>query len=284
MTSAWPEPTDPRFEAVTARLAAAGCVFAQNEAALLLEAAPDPAELERLVHLRADGAPLEHLLGWAEFAGLRIAVRPGVFVPRRRSELLVRLAVRHLENRAHDGAHAPAVVVDLCCGSGALGAGIAAALTAGGRAPGEFELHAVDVDPVAAACAQRNLARFAPAAGHVHTGDLFAPLPGGLRGRVDAIVANAPYVPTSDIGFMPPEARDHEPLAALDGGADGLDLHRRIAAAAGEWLAPGGALIIEVSARQAGRALGFLGAVGLQAAVEEDDVLNALAIVATTAI
>ncbi|AMM31025.1 methylase [Sinomonas atrocyanea] len=258
------------------RLRAAGCVFAEEEAALLLEAAEDPGRLEELVALRAAGEPLEHLVGWAEFGGLRIAVGPGVFVPRRRSELLVRLAVAAL---AHDGGGPPAVVVDLCCGSAALGAAVAAACGGRGWASGRLELHAADLDPAATAYARRNLA---PWGGRVHTGDLFAALPGTLRGRVDVIVANAPYVPTDAIALMPPEARDHEPRASLDGGADGLALHRRIAAEAGEWLAPGGSLVIEVGRRQVAPALGLLAKARLAAHAEEDGDLDATAIVAVS--
>ena len=82
-------------------------------------------------------------------------------------------------------------------------------------------------------------------------GDLFGALPAGLRGRVDVLIANAPYVPTAEIANMPPEAREHEPLVALDGGADGLDVQRRITACARDWLTPGGSLLIETSVRQA---------------------------------
>jgi release factor glutamine methyltransferase len=257
------------------RLRAAGCVFAEDEAALLIEAAEDPGRLEELVALRAAGEPLEHLVGWAEFAGLRIAVGPGVFVPRRRSELLVRLAVAAL---AHDGGCSPAVV-DLCCGSAALGAAVAAACERGGWASGRLELHAADLDPAATAYARRNLA---PWGGRVHTGDLFAALPETLRGRVGVIVANAPYVPTDAIALMPPEARDHEPRASLDGGADGLALHSRIAAEAGEWLVPGGTLVIEVGRRQVAPALALLAEAGLAARAEEDGDLDATAIVAVS--
>lgn len=299
MTSAWPEPAEPPLSAlirVAGRLRAVGCVFAEDEAALLVEAATDRDELGRLVARRTAGEPLEHLLGWAEFAGLRIAVGPGVFVPRRRSELLVRLAADHLRRGATSwgsppagAVHgmlpevppgSPAVVIDLCCGSAALGAALAATLEADGWPERALELHAADVDPAAAEYARRNLARFAPLSGHVHTGDLFSPLPAGIRGRVDVILANAPYVPTDEIAFMPPEARDHEPVTALDGGADGLDLHRRIAAQAQEWLAPGGLLLIEVGARQVSAALGLLGAVGLHPRAEEDHDFGAVAVAA----
>ena len=182
---------------------------------------------------RAGGVPLEHVLGWAGFCGLRIAVDPGVFVPRRRTEFLVRQAAAL--------ARPEAVVVDLCCGSGAVGAALAAALD-------RVELYAVDIDPAAVRCARRNVAT---AGGRAYVGDLDEPLPAGLRGRVDVLVANAPYVPTEAVGLLPAEARVHEPRVALDGGADGLDVLRRVAAAAPRWLAPGGHLLVETSERQA---------------------------------
>lgn len=281
MTSAWPESAEPALSAlirVAARLRAAGCVFAEDEAELLLEASSGPADLDRLVTRRAEGEPLEHLLGWAEFAGLRVAVGPGVFVPRRRSELLVRLAADHL--LLAEQARSPAVVVDLCCGSGVLGAAVAATLERRGGAHAAVEVFAADVDPAATDFARRNLA---PWAGKAFTGDLFAAFPGELNGRTDVILANAPYVPTAEIAFMPAEARDHEPLSALDGGPDGLDLHRRIAAEAPHWLAPGGLLLIEVSERQAGAAAEMLAAVGLHVRTEEDGHMGAVAVVGAAA-
>lgn len=215
---------------LAARLRAAGCVFAEDEAALL-EAAASGAELDRLVRRRIAGEPLEHLLGHVRFDGLEVRVAPGLFVPRRRSEALVHAVVR--------GLRPGAVVVDLCCGCGAIGSAIAR------RAP--VELHAADIDPAATACAVANLA----GAGTVHTGDLFDALPEALRGRVDVVVANTPYVPTGEIAALPPEARDHEPRIALDGGTDGLDPARRIAGEAPRWLAPGGRVLIETSTDQA---------------------------------
>lgn len=230
---------------VAAALRAAGCVFAEDEARLILSAARDPAELTDMVTRRASGLPLEHVVGWAEFSGLRIVVEPGVFVPRRRTEFLVAEAL----------AQAPgaSVVVDLCCGSGAVGAALAAVLTG-------VELHAADVDPVAVRCAHRNVAGYG---GHAHEGDLFDALPAGLRGRVGILAANVPYVPTEEVGLLPPEARDHEPLVALDGGGDGLDVLRRVAAGARRWLAPGGCLVVETSERQAPSAIEAFEAGGL---------------------
>ena len=102
-------------------------------------------------------------------------------------------------------------------------------------------------------------------------GDLYDALPDSLRGRVDVLVANAPYVPTAAIALMPPEARDHEARAALDGGADGLDVQRRVAAGAPSWLAPGGWLLIETSAAQAPETMAAMTAAGLPARVVEDE-------------
>ncbi|MFF4301233.1 putative protein N(5)-glutamine methyltransferase [Streptomyces sp. NPDC001601] len=219
--------------AVVSTLRAAGCVFAEDEAELILTTARTPDELAAMVARRAAGQPLEHVLGWAEFHGLRILVEPGVFVPRRRTEFLVDQAL----------AQAPgaAVVVDLCCGSGAVGAALAAAL-------GDAELHAADIDPAAVACARRNIA---PYGGHAHTGDLFDALPAALCGRTGILAANVPYVPSGEVGLLPAEAREHELLVALDGGGDGLDVLRRVAAGAREWLAPGGCVLVETSEHQA---------------------------------
>lgn len=252
---------------VVARLRAAGCVFAEDEARLLISAALSPADLTGMVDRRAAGVPLEHVLGWAEFCGLRIAVDPGVFVPRRRTEFLVEQAVAS----ARPAPLAPPVVVDLCCGSGAVGAAIAAAL-------GRTELHAADIDPAAVACARRNLAA---AGGRVYEGDLYQPLPATLRGRVDVLAANVPYVPTEEVGLLPPEARTHEPLLALGGGADGLDVLRLVAAAAPRWLAPGGHLLTETSERQAPRAVEAVAASGLTPRVARSDERNATVIIGT---
>ncbi len=212
-----------------AALRGAGCVFAEEEASLLQREATSAEHLRELVSRRVGGEPLEQVLGWAEFCGLRIAVAPGVFVPRQRTALLAELASR---------ADARSIVVDLCCGTGAIGAVVAA------RAPG-VEVHAADLDPAAVACARRNLP------GHfVHQGDLYDALPEVLRGSVDVLAVNAPYVPSAEIAQLPSEARDHEHRVALDGGADGLDVHRRVAARAATWLAPAGVLLLETSPHQ----------------------------------
>ena len=159
----------------------------------------------------------------------------------------------------------PVVVVDLCCGSGAVGLAVATVLTARGA---RVELHAADVDPIAVRCARRNLAAVG---GTVHLGDLDTPLPERLRGRVHLLLANTPYVPTGELGLLPPEARLHEPPHALDGGPDGLDLLRRIATVAPGWLAPGGTLLIEIGRAQTGAAGDAFAAAGLEVRLGHDD-------------
>jgi release factor glutamine methyltransferase len=260
-----PSPSSlPSLATVVGRLRAAGCVFAEDEARLLVATAGTPDELAAMVDRRAAGQPLEHVLGWADFCGLRIAVDPGVFVPRRRTEFLVRQAAALAPPRA--------VVADLCCGSGALGVALVAAT--GGHA----ELHAVDVDAAAVRCARRNLA---PVGGRVYEGDLYRPLPATLRGRVDILLANVPYVPTEEIGLLPWEAREHEARFAHDGGGDGLDVLRRVTAGARRWLVPGGHLLAETSQRQAPRAVETFARHGLRPRLAHCDDMNATVVIAT---
>src|SRR4051794_10695224 len=240
-------------------LRAAVCVFAEDEARLLRAEARTPAELALLTQRRLAGEPLEHVLGWAEFAGQRVVVEPGVFVPRHRSEFLVDEAVA-----AAPGAR---VVVDLCCGSGAIGAAVLQRLSG-------IELHAADVDAVAVRSARLTLA----GRGEVHQGDLFAALPPSLRGRVDLLVASTPYVPTDVVRLMPREAREHEPLVALDGGGDGLDVVRRLVAEAPAWLAPAGVVAVETSYEQASGARAAMSAAGLAAEVRVDEDAECVAV------
>jgi release factor glutamine methyltransferase len=239
------------------RLRQAGCVFAEDEARLLLEAAGSAAQLEAMLARRIGGTPLEVVLGWAEFCGLRIGIEPGVFVPRQRTTFLVEQAGRV--------APAGGVVVDLCCGSGAIGAAL---LTA----DPSLVVHAADIDPTAVRCARRNLQ---PHGGKAYLGDLFAPLPAELEGCVDVVVANAPYVPSDEIALMPPEAREHEPRPALDGGVDGLVIARRVVAAAAAWLRPGGHLLIETSHRQAAELVSAYAEAGLRGEVRTCEALGA---------
>ncbi|GIF07492.1 putative protein N(5)-glutamine methyltransferase [Actinoplanes siamensis] len=264
------------------RLRTAGCVFAEDEAAVLIEAAAakartqtDPTAtartetdagttnviLERLVERRCAGEPLEQVAGYADFCGVRVRLRPGVFVPRVRSELLVRLAATEA------GRQEDPLVVDLCCGSGALGLAVRHAVP-------RITLHAADLDPVAVACARDNLG------GHVHQGDLFDALPPDLTGRITVLLANVPYVATRHLPFLPAEARDHEPRTALDGGDDGLTVLRAVLAGARRWLAPGGLVLSEITEAQAGAAIAAADGNGLTSAVVSDDDLDARVITA----
>jgi release factor glutamine methyltransferase len=246
--------------AVVTRLREAGCVFAEDEARLLASAARSSGDLDAMVDSRVSGLPIEHILGWAEFCGLRLAVDPGVFVPRPRSEFLVHQAAAIAPRRA--------VVVDLCCGCGAVGLAL-------GMRVENIELHAADLHPAAVACARRNVG----AAGRMYEGDLYEPLPASLRGRVDVLVANAPYVPTDEIGLMPPEARIHEPRMSLNGGVDGLAVVRRIAAAAPVWLAPGGHLLVETSEDQGPEAAEAMARAGLSPRATTSDELDATVVI-----
>jgi len=266
-------PTTLSESAIVSRLRAAGCVFAEDEARLLLAAAATatttPDQLAEMVDRRVFGLPLEHILGWAQFFGLRIEVDPGVFVPRRRSEFLV--------HEAAALAGPGAVVLDLCCGSGALGVALATVIPA-------IELYAADIEPAAVLCARRNIDALGTRLGQpgrVYQGDLFEPLPPTLRGRVDILIANTPYVPTDAIGLMPPEARLHEPHVTLDGGADGLDVQRRVAASAIAWLAPGGHLLVETGESQAATAAEIFEQNGLAARIETSEELYATIVIGT---
>jgi release factor glutamine methyltransferase len=268
-----------------------------------------------MVSRRVAGVPLEHVVGWAEFADLRVWVNPGVFVPRRRTEFLLAHAVDLLDafllehavaslprrdsspdrSRVAISAGKPRpatphqhddsdpervlpwpVVLDLCCGSGAIGLALVAACRR--RRQGRIELHAADLDPAAVRCARRNVGSL----GHTYEGDLYDPLPAALRGRVDILVANAPYVPTDALGLLPSEARLHEPRIALNGGADGMDVLRRVADEARSWLSPGGHLLAEASERQAPHVRDIFARNGLSAKVVESAEREATVVIGTS--
>jgi release factor glutamine methyltransferase len=277
---------DAEVEALVARLRTAGCVFAEEEAALVLEqaalAGPEgrAAEVDRLASAREGGLPLEQVLGWAALGGVRVALEPGVFVPRRRTELMVAVAVSLAAAVPAD--RGPVVLLDLCCGSGAVAAAVVHGLRTAGTTGGgahcgvAVDVTAADVDPVAVRCARGNL----PGA-RVLQSDLFDAVPDDLRGRVDVLTANVPYVPTDALALMPREARLHEPRSTLDGGEDGLELLRRVADAAPRWLAPGGTLLLEISERQQPAALVAMERAGLEGTVRTDDDLGAVVVLGT---
>lgn len=245
------------------KLRSEGCVFAEEEAQLLMSEAGNIEELMNMVELRVSGLPLEYVLGFTRFCGLRIEVEQGVFIPRRRTEFLV--------HQAKILTHPNDIVLDLCCGSGAVGAAIATDLK-------KILLHSVDIDPVAVRCASRNITKISS---HVYQGDLFDALPHSLRGQVNIIVANAPYVPTDSVNLLPREARLYEPQVALNGGKDGLNLHRKIAEEALHWLVPGGHLLIETSEMQGARTFQIFVKAGLITKIVRDEELDATVVIGT---
>ncbi len=218
------------LDAAVLALRAAGCVDAEDEAALIWETYADPAARASAVADRASGRPLEQVVGWARFGPVRVALAPGVFVPRRRAEALLAPAVA-LRAEAR-------VVVDLGCGAGALAAALAVLLP-------HAEVHGVDLDETALTCARRT-GGFAP-----HQGSWWSGLPVSLKGRVDLAVAYLPHVPTARLPDIHPDFRNHEPALSVDGGTDGLDPLRAVLADADEWLAPRGAFVTLLSDEQA---------------------------------
>jgi release factor glutamine methyltransferase len=211
---------------VVARLADAGCVAPDEEAHELLADAPGADVLEARLRRREVGEPLAWITGRARFGALVLRVDPGVYVPRRQTEALARRAATVLP----PGGNA----VDLCTGAGAVAAWLRHAV-AGAHVVG------VDLDPVAARCAAGN---------HVDVvvGDLATPL--HATGEVDVVTAVAPYVPTRERRLLPSDVQRFEPAIALDGGADGLAVVRRVVAHAAMLLRPGGHLLVELGGEQ----------------------------------
>lgn len=242
---------DHVIRGVAARLAAAGCVAPDLEAAELLAAAGnDRALLDALVRRRAGGEPLAWVVGSVDFCGLRVMVDTGVYVPRWQSEPLARRAAQLLPP---DG-----IAVDLCSGAGA----IAAVLQDG--APSATVL-ATDIDPLAVACARRNGVA-------ALLGDLDALLPPALLGTVDVVVAVAPYVPTEELAFLPRDVLAFEPRRALDGGTGGLEVLSTVVERSTRWLRPGGWLLLELGGDQAATVAELMRAAGFaDVAVHRDE-------------
>lgn len=235
MTAAPDEPDE-----LVAALRRAGCVFAEEEAAVLRESADSAADLERLARARAEGAPLEQLVGWVEFGGLRLSVGPGVFVPRQRTYLLAEVAVAAVESAGEDAAQtSPPVFVEAFAGVAPIAAVVRAAHHSA-------EVHVTDLDEAALRYARMNLDDTAG----LHPGSVLRGLPDRLAGRVSVLAAVPPYVPDGEAGFLPHEARDFEPSAALFGGTDGLDAARSLICEAPQWLTPHGAVLVEMHSAQ----------------------------------
>jgi release factor glutamine methyltransferase len=273
-----------------ATLEAAGVPSPQHDATVLarhvlglttagVRTAGPPSEDERralaeLVARRAAREPLQLVIGETWFRYLRLVCRPGVFIPRPETEVVAGLAI----DAARTSGAAP-LVVEPCTGTGAIACSVAAEV-AGAR------VIATDVDTGAVDLARHNLAEvaagradvsgLAPGAGcRIEQGDLLGPVDDALRGRVDVLVSNPPYLPVTDRDAMPPEVARHDPPAALYGGDDGHDVVDRLLEAAATWLRPGGTVVLEIDARRADDALAAARVVGLADARIEIDLTGA---------
>ncbi len=214
-------------------------LFCQHDRPLL------GAEVDRyrdLVRRRAGGEPLQQILGETEFYSRSFKMEPGVFIPRPETERLVETAVRLLEPLRRS--ERTPTAVEIGCGSGAISVCLALELP-------RLQVYASDVNPRAVALTLRN-ARLLGAGSRVHAeeGSRFDPLPQHLRGQVDLLVSNPPYIRTEDLAGLPVDVRGHDPVAALDGGADGLRFYQALAAGMGDWLRPGGFVAVEIGADQ----------------------------------
>lgn len=218
--------------------------------------------IQQYAERRAAGEPIHYIIGHLEFMGLRIAVGPGVLIPRPETELLVEETIKQLrsqkaEERQAQGRNvasshvthnsSPMTILDLCTGSGCVALSLAQA----------FPSAAVvgsDISPAALQYAKKNAAGNAIDTVMFIEGDLFAPFAGQ---KFTCIIANPPYIKTSDIQGLQSEIKLHEPLSALDGGQDGLDFYRRIVTEAPDFLKPGGVLIMELGHDQADDVMGM---------------------------
>jgi release factor glutamine methyltransferase len=227
---------------LTQRLAAAGCVAAREEAAELRAAACDADALEAALRRRERGEPLAWITGTVVFCDRWLHVAPGTFVPRPQTEELARRAAALLPRSGR--------ALDLCTGVGAVAAHLAVAV------PGATVI-GVDIDERAARAARRNGVA-------VIVGDLAEAVrpDAAFDAAFDLVTAVAPYVPADDLRLLPADVRDHEPRAALDGGHDGLDVVRRVVAAAASVLRPGGRLLVELGGDQDVRLAPTLAATG----------------------
>ncbi len=245
-----PVPTD--HAGLTALLEGGGFVAAAEEAAeLLAAAAGDAARLERLVGRRLTGEPLAWITGKVVFCDVELRVEPGVYVPRWQTEQLAERACRRLP--------AGGTAVDVCTGAGAI-ARVLAVRDPAARIVG------TDADATSVACARANGV-------DALRGDLLDPVPAALRGAVDLVVAVVPYVPTAELALLQRDTLTFEAARSYDGGPDGLDLLRRVAADARAFLRPGGVLLLELGGDQAavtGPALEALGYAPVATLVDED--------------
>jgi release factor glutamine methyltransferase len=205
----------------------------------------EPGEVDRLRELvkrRGQREPLQHIVGSTSFCGLEIAVSRAALIPRPETELLAERGWGFLRQRSTSNSE-PLTALDFGTGSGCLAIALASNCA-------EVAIVAIDVSPEALALGRHNAARHG-VEGRIQflEGDGFASLPTGAS--FDLIISNPPYIPSGEIASLQPEVREYDPHRALDGGPDGLDYGRRLAAEAAEYLKPGGRLMTEFGDGQA---------------------------------
>lgn len=226
--------TESLLDQVQEILDAAVVDIGPREARWITEEAPDDATALDMARRRSRGEPLQYLLGNAHFRKIVLSVGPGVFIPRPETELLV--------DKALDVLPTGGVLLDLGTGSGAI------ALSVASERP-DARVYATEADPGAYPWAVRNRDQLGLDVG-LFEGDLFEALPEELKGTVDVVVSNPPYVSTSRRDILPIDVREHEPERALYGGRDGMLVTTRLAEESREWLKPGGWLVLEMGAEQ----------------------------------
>ena len=215
-----------------------------------------------LVARRAGGEPFPLLTGYVKFYGLELKVKPGMFMPRASSELMVARAVKRLRARAHP------VVVDVATGTGPIAIAIADEVPSA-------EVWGTDIAGDMLTLGRRNARALDVTNVSFRRGDMYGALPARLRGIVDVITGHVPYVPAGELEDLPAEVREHEPVSTLsDSSTDGLDLMRHAVFNAKEWLKPGGWLLLEVSEDLTPKVRRFSRKAGLEdrgVASDEDD-------------
>ncbi len=216
-----------------------------------------------LVRQRAAGVPLQTLLGETEFYGRPFRVEPGVFIPRPETERLVEAAVQLLTGGA--SSWLSPLALEIGCGTGVVACSLAMEIP-------RLRVHASDVNPRAAALTLANARRLGVAARvDVHEGAGCEPFPPQLRGHAHLLVSNPPYVRRGDLAGLPIEVAEHDPVAALDGGPDGLSAYREIAQEAPAWLMPGGWIALEIGEDQAADVTGLLRDAGFSSLIVKRD-------------
>ena len=199
-------------------------------------------QFRNLVRRRAQGEPLQQILGETEFYSRTFKVEPGVFIPRPETERLVEEAVVLLA--PPDRRLLAPVAVEIGCGTGIIGISLALEVP-------RLIVHATDINPAAVNLTKHNAHTLgAEPRVQVQQGNRFDPLPSHLKGQVDLVVSNPPYVRAADIPGLATEVSEHDPVEALDGGEDGLVFYRALASTVGAWLRPGGHVAVEIGDEQ----------------------------------